>query len=182
MTQEVELSKAVSQALRHAAAEYGLRMDEDGWVALSDLAEVLARRDARWRDLTPARLESVLAEAGKGRHEIRGDRIRALYGHSAHQPVVLHTEPPPDILYHGTDPQAVPSILAQGLKAMGRQGVHLSESVEAAQRVGRRKSGSPTILRIAARQAHQSGIRFSRRGASVWLADHVPPAFVTANG
>ena len=62
---------------------------------------------------------------------------------------------------------------------MGRQFVHLSSDAETARQVGRRKTRSPVILEIQARPAHLAGVRFDRGNDMVWLADHVPPRFIT---
>jgi len=55
--------------------------------------------------------------------------------------------------------------------------VHLSETVEEAISVARRKTDQPVLLRIAATEAHQSGIAFYHEG-KVYLASHIPAQFL----
>jgi putative RNA 2'-phosphotransferase len=86
---------------------------------------------------------------------------------------------PPAILYHGTTPQAAVSIRTQGLKPMQRQYVHLSADVETAILTGRRRTNRPVILKIAALEAHRHGIAFYQGNDQVWLADFVPPQYIT---
>ena len=69
-------------------------------------------------------------------------------------------------------------VLTTGLKAMGRQFVHLSADVETATKVGMRKSHAPVILVVAAEQAFTSGVKFYHGNESVWLADEVPPQYL----
>lgn len=85
---------------------------------------------------------------------------------------------PPEWLFHGTSPTVLTDIQRIGLQAMGRQYVHLSIDVEAATAVGRRKSNTPIILQIAARQAERGGVAFYVGNDKVWLADGVPPQFI----
>jgi putative RNA 2'-phosphotransferase len=61
---------------------------------------------------------------------------------------------------------------------MRRQYVHLSRSVEMARLVGRRRDAEPVIMRVGAGAAAQAGITFYAGNDEVFLADHVPPAFL----
>jgi putative RNA 2'-phosphotransferase len=62
---------------------------------------------------------------------------------------------------------------------MARQYAHLSTDVQTAQAVGRRKDKDPVILRIAAQRAHEQGVMFYQGNETVWLADHIPAAFIS---
>lgn len=108
------------------------------------------------------------------RYEVRGDRIRALYGHSLPGRLAKEEARPPERLWHGTSPGAAGSILEEGLRPMGRQFVHLSVDRPTAREVGRRKAEGPVILAVRAREAHGSGVAFYRGNEKVWLAERVP--------
>ena len=86
---------------------------------------------------------------------------------------------PPTVLFHGTDPAVVEAIRADGLRPMRRQFVHLSSDAATAAQVGRRKARTPVILEIAAGAAHHAGVPFYLGNEMVWLADHVPPRFIS---
>lgn len=178
MTNLRRLSKAMAHALRHKPDRYGLTLDEEGWTAVSDLIAGLNRR-AKLGPITRDEIDAVLARPGKRRYEMKGDRIRALYGHSIPMKIKKETAVPPSRLYHGTAPETADLILRQGLKPMKRQYVHLSTDVETAQIVGRRKAHPPTILVVDAAAAHAAGVRFYPSQDEVWLADPVPPTFLT---
>lgn len=61
---------------------------------------------------------------------------------------------------------------------MGRQYVHLSVDRAMADAVGGRKAKSPTILSVRAHDAWAAGVPFYAGNDNVWLADHVPAAFL----
>jgi putative RNA 2'-phosphotransferase len=173
------LSRTVSHALRHAAEAYGLTPDSEGWVRVEALLEVLARQSPHWMSLGESDLHNMIRLSAKQRHELRDGRIRALYGHSASGRVEKPAKRPPETLYHGTDGLAASLILLEGLKPMARQYVHLSADEATARAVGIRKDRHPSILLIRAGDAWRSGVAFYEGNPSIWLADHVPPAFIS---
>jgi putative RNA 2'-phosphotransferase len=62
---------------------------------------------------------------------------------------------------------------------MNRQFVHLSADRETAHDVGRRKASRPVILVIDAAGAHSAGIDFYHGNQMIWLAEHIPPAYIS---
>jgi putative RNA 2'-phosphotransferase len=172
------LSRVISHALRHEPWLYEIELDAEGFVPLATLIEALGKTDRRWRDLGPAEFHEMIANSAKQRHEIVGDRIRALYGHSLPGRLTHEPAPPPELLYHGTGPEAAERILLEGLKPMNRQYVHLSPGRDVAIEVGRRKAAAPVILHVAAAEAAIAGIQFYRGNVHVWLADEVPARFI----
>jgi putative RNA 2'-phosphotransferase len=173
-----DLSRVISHALRHQPWLYELELDDAGWVQLDDLLAALRAEDAAWAGLKEADLLRMMAQADKQRYEMRGGRIRALYGHSTPQKLSKEPAEPPAILFHGTAPKTTTLIRKHGLRPMGRQYVHLSVDSATAAQVGRRKANDPVILRIRAGVAHREGVRFYRGNDLVWLADVVAPAFI----
>jgi putative RNA 2'-phosphotransferase len=172
-----QLSKTVSHALRHAPWAYELELDEHGAVPVGELIDTLRQR-RRWADLDAAMLHEMIATSPKQRFVIEDGKIRAFYGHSLPGKLSKAPAEPPDILYHGTSPQMVAPIMAQGLLPMRRQFVHLSADRETAQLVGRRKASEPMILIVRARQAHAAGVPFYLGNEKVWLADSIPPEWI----
>lgn len=61
---------------------------------------------------------------------------------------------------------------------MQRQYVHLSETVEQATVVGKRKDKHPVVLTIATDVAQSLGVVFYRADSAIWLADPIPAAAV----
>ena len=62
---------------------------------------------------------------------------------------------------------------------MNRQYVHLSADLETAREVGRRKSRQPVVLVVDAGAAHDDGVRFYHGNQTVWLADGIPPRYIS---
>lgn len=173
-----DLSRAVSHALRHEPWVYELELDEQGWVSTASLATAL-RQERRWSALTADDVAMMVATSSKQRHEIDGDRIRAMYGHSIPGGISRTPAEPPSLLYHGTSPESAAVILVAGLRPMARQYVHLSVDREMARSVGSRKAGEPRLLVVAALDAAHAGVVFYAGNDKVWLADEVPAEFIS---
>jgi putative RNA 2'-phosphotransferase len=121
----------------------------------------------------------MIRDSEKQRHELRGDLIRARYGHSLAGRLARAKATPPEVLLHGTSPVAAREILTGGLLPMGRQYVHLSADRATALAVGCRKHENPVVLRVEATRAQAEGVAFYRGNDQVWLADNIPPEYIS---
>ncbi|MDH3976665.1 MAG: RNA 2'-phosphotransferase [Deltaproteobacteria bacterium] len=175
----VKLSKAVSHALRHEPWLYELELDEQGWVLIKDLLTALRSHQLEWNNLNQDDIAQMIVTSSKKRHEINGNHIRALYGHSVPGKLLKKKAEPPEQLYHGTSSSILNRIMESGLLPMGRQFVHLSVNIDIAEQVGRRKDEQPAILLIAAKEAYAKGINFYVGNDTVWLADNIPAEFIS---
>ncbi len=174
----IKLSKEVSYALRHAPWEYELELDDEGFVPISQLLHSLNSSKEYEREITKEDLEYIIEHSDKKRHEIVGDKIRALYGHSLPNKIEKIKAIPPSVLYHGTAKRFLDSILKDGLLPMSRQYVHLSVDTDMATLVGKRRDKEPIILEIDAKQASDDGIVFYIGNDKVWLADKIPAKYI----
>jgi putative RNA 2'-phosphotransferase len=84
----------------------------------------------------------------------------------------------PATLYHGTDPDNIPSIEADGLRPMNRQAVHLTDSEEEARKVGERHAADPIVLRVSTEALQEQGLDISKDGTFIYTVEHVPPACI----
>lgn len=175
----VRLSKTVSHALRHQPDRYGLNLDKEGWVPV---AELLAALHRRWPGLSEADLAAMMAAGDKQRFEMEGGRIRARYGHSGPNRVVLETAIPPPFLYHGTTRRNLAAIRHDGLRPMRRQFVHLAADIPTALATSQRRPGPHVLLAVDTRAAHDAGVPFYRGNTDIWLAGPIPPAFIASEG
>ena len=171
------VSRMLAYWLRHRPDAAGLELSEDGWAELARVIEALAREGVT---ASEAELHAVLGAPGKQRFELdeRGLCIRAREGHTVAVRIERPTPPPPERLYHGTVSRSLPSIRRQGLTPRGRTHVHLSERIEEAVAVARRR-GEPVILEVRARELAVHGVRLERSSSGVWLAERVPPELVS---
>ena len=174
----IRLSKTISHALRHQPCLYELELDDEGWVQVEALLSGLRGHRRSWRSLAEDDIVRVMEAADKQRFELRGGRIRALYGHSTSRRLAKVPAAPPKVLFHGTSPSSAELILLKGLRPMGRQYVHLSADRETAVLVRSRKAPEPVIFEIEALDAHAAGVAFYLGNEQVWLADEVPPAYL----
>jgi len=171
------LSKTLAHALRHAPWIYELELDEAGWTDVTAVLEALGSR-RRWSDVGLADVAYVIEHQNKERYQLQGEKIRALYGHSLQAKILKEPARPPEVLFHGTSPEAAELILTHGLKPMRRQYVHLSVDRETAVDVGKRKAEQPVLLYVETGAAVEAGISFYRGNDLVWLADVVPAAYI----
>jgi putative RNA 2'-phosphotransferase len=173
----VARSKKLSWLLRHGARESGLAMDEAGFAPVADVL--------RLTGLSRAQLEAVVADNSKSRFELRGERVRAVQGHSPEGTpvtleglersweVVLGDAP----LYHGTSVSAARSILdSEGVHAAARSHVHLAPAVDAT--VGKR-AGVDVLLVVSPVRLRAAGLSVFRAPNGVLLARAVPRDAVT---
>jgi putative RNA 2'-phosphotransferase len=173
-----QLSRTLSQALRHEPWLYELEIEEEGWISIDLLLAALRQEQGEWSNLNEANLIDIISSSSKKRHEIRNGKIRALYGHSLPGKLSKRLAEPPKVLYHGTSPSATESIRTEGLKPMNRQYVHLSVDIETAKQVGQRKTKRPMILEVRSYAGYQAGMKFYQGNDCVWLADYVLPDFI----
>jgi RNA:NAD 2'-phosphotransferase (TPT1/KptA family) len=137
---DIRLSRAMSRCLRHQALEMQVVMTDEGFVKVADLAKALST--------TEIEILRVVGDPTEPRFELVGDFVRALYGHS----LPVNVTPSlsigvPTKLFHGTSWEAIDDIVQSGIKPMGRQRVHLTNSIHEAHAVATRK-GSPLVVEI----------------------------------
>lgn len=170
------VSRYMSYLLRHCPQS--LEMDAEGFVSVDELLEKISARYLVDKGL----ILEIVNESDRKRFEIKGNRIRALYGHTI--PVRLKFEEDRKIksLYHGTTPDAASKIMKEGLKSMKRKWVHLSPTMGIAKEVGIRRTQHPVVLEIDAETAIRDGIRFYRATDKVYICGFIPPKYVRITG
>lgn len=173
-----QLSKEISYVLRHAPHEYGLCLDDQGWVNIDALISAL-NDHGHFQSLTIGDIEKMIQTSEKKRHEICDGKIRALYGHSVNKKIEKEPTKPPDILYHGTAHKFLEKIFEIGLISKDRQYVHLSEDVDTATVVGNRRDETPVVLKIDSKQAWMDGIKFFFGNENIWLSDDIPAKYIS---
>ncbi|CAK6449673.1 unnamed protein product [Pipistrellus nathusii] len=129
---DVQLSKALSYALRHGALALGLPLGAGGFVPLRALLQL-----PQFRGFSAEDVQRVVDTNAKQRFALQpgdpgtGPLIRANQGHSLQVPdlELMPLETPQDLpptLVHGTFWQHWPSIRLKGLSCRGRTHIHLA--------------------------------------------------------
>lgn len=172
----MQLSKALSYALRHGALKLGLPLGADGFVPLGALLRL-----PQFRGFSEEDVQRVVATNGKQRFALRpgdpstGPLIRANQGHSLQVPELelMPLETPQDLpprLVHGTFWQHWPSIRLRGLSCRGRTHIHLATGLPGDPGVisGMRPNCQVAVL-IDGPRALADGIPFFRSANGVIL-------------
>jgi putative RNA 2'-phosphotransferase len=180
MVDHEKLSKFLAYILRHNPEEFNLTLDAQGFTSVDSVWAAIQKRFPNgrygWKDV----LEIVKGDkTGKKRYEIKENRIRAMYGHNAAVTEITYRPfVPPSVLYHGTNQPALALIKLEGLKALGRQYVHLTTSADRAITVAKRRSNDIIVLEILSAEAHAAGVVFFRPEPEHFLAKAIPPEFI----
>ena len=173
------LGKIMAGALRHFPEKFNLKMDEHGWVNLYSFIDAVRERSNRFRWLRPHHVEAVVATDPKGRYQIKGNELRATYGHSIDIDLDLPTEDIPEKLYYPTTNEEVDIILETGLKPVDRKMVHLSKTADDARTAGSHRAENPVIVEIDAKKAVENGLVIMQAGKTVYLTKDVPAEYLS---
>ena len=170
---EKSLSKFLSLILRHKPETIGIKLDANGWANVEEILRGVKNIDF-------ALLQKIVDENDKKRFSFNGDKtkIRANQGHSLNVDVKLEQKIPPAKLFHGTLEKNSVSIERDGLLKMNRLYVHLSEDLATAEKVARRRKGTPIIYEVNAEEMSRDGFIFYQSANGVWLIDNVPAKFL----
>jgi len=152
-----------------------LAIDGEGFAPWQEVVDMVQER---FYDVSEEQIRSLIAGAEKKRFEIRGDKVRATYGHSFPVDFGDTAGEPPAELYFGAARDLAESMLRSGLKPRDRQYVHLSVTAKEAESVARRHDPSPSLLVVDAQAAHAEGIRFYESGP-LFLVEQVPAKFLS---
>lgn len=170
-----KLGKFVSGILRHFPDKFGLEIDENGWISFEALAKVVGRK-YRWANKWV--LKAMVYSDEKKRYELKGDKIRARYGHSIDVKLTDMPEANEDTLYYGTSEEEANRMLEIGIKPVNQTYVHLSTTIERSLEVASLRTKKPIVFEIDAKQAKVDGIRIVKANDSIALAKEIPPKYI----
>ncbi len=168
-------SKKLSWLLRHGAQKAHVPMDAAGWC---DVPTVL-----RTLKMSAPELRVVVRDNNKSRLQWEGNKIRACQGHSTEgTPVTqdaleasweLYKGDEP--VWHGTNLDAMLSILEEGIVPGARTHVHLADGLES--RTGKR-AGVAVMLQVSPQRMRARGLPLFVSPNGVILTRYVPPACI----
>lgn len=173
------IQRAILGGLRHEDYLDELRRDCFGLSRLDEFIQLLQRKfhsldAARFHLLFQRSVERLLIEE---RIEIRGDKIRALYGHSLRGVIVGEMKWPQSPLFHATSNRHLDSILEHGLRPQSRTWVHLTSNERYADEIlgGHDYDGESVLLTVVPPLLEDADVTFRKPNSHVWLANHIPP-------
>ncbi len=155
--------------------EYGLFWDDDGTMPWKEFYWAL-QEDPRLRFVRESTVKELALLGHALPFVLDGSRLRLVAGSSS-LPLFSPVEPS-DRLFTGIRPQQLSAVRLDGLRAQHRSYVPLWAHKETAERMARRRTSSPLVLEIRAREAHAAGERFYQAGADFFLTRAVPASYV----
>lgn len=165
-----KLSQTMSYALRHKPENFGIVLTEDGFVTIKEFSQKL--------DIPVPVILQIVEEDEKQRYTIKDGMIRAAQGHSIKVKIPFEQRTAPATLWHGTNEEALKTILKTGLLPMSRQYVHLSENKETATNVASRRKSAVVLLKIDTQKLQQTNELVVSEN-NVWLTTQVPTDCIT---
>jgi putative RNA 2'-phosphotransferase len=176
--QTERLGRFISGALRHFPDDLGLAMNQHGWVDLEVLVDAMRTR-YKWSNRD--KLFSIIESDEKGRYEIKGNKIRARYGHSVDVDLDYEENTLPEV-YYGASREEVDILLEKGIRPVKQRYVHLSTSVDKAREVAKIHTEDPVLLVVNAQEAQDDGVAILSATENIVLADEIPPRYLSLIG
>ena len=173
------LARKLALVLRHAPEKFDLEMDINGWIDIKDIIRQFKKGNKRFHWLRPHHFTAIAETDPKGRYEVRGNTIRATYGHTVEIELDLPTDNIPDALYFPCDPEQAENLLEVGISPSGRAHVHLSATIRNAAEAGHVHFNLPTILEVDTAQMYAAGETIWHAGVTVYLTENVPSQYLT---
>lgn len=170
-----KLSRLMIGILRHFPEKFDLKMDENGWVDFEAFLKAVKRR-FKWANRWI--VKAIIYSDAKKRYELKGDKIRARYGHSIEVELKDMPEATEDVLYYGTSEEEAQRITEVGIKPVKQTFVHLSTTLEKSIEVAVLRTENPIVFEIDAKKARENGIRIIKANETIALAKEIPPQYI----
>ncbi len=178
---EIEgLGRILAGMLRHFPENYGVRLDDHGWVKIYSIVPAIRARRKSFGWLTARHIESMALTDPKGRYQVSKDHeIRAAYGHTL--PLEMDDLPtdniPPELYYQTTD-EELEFINETGISPSDKTWIHLSKTYRQAFVSGLYHVDSPTVVGIDTAKLADAGYPVYRATDDVFLVREIPPEFI----
>ncbi len=171
------LAKMLVYILCHRPDEFGLALDEEGFLPIRRLLAALTAEPG-WGHVRRQHLEQLSGLIQPYPFEIKGDKMRGVNP----GPARLRRPPgevPPALLYAAVPLKAHAAVAEHGLRPPPDQELVLAVTPEMALKLGKRRSPEPILITVQARTAHAAGLVFQGYGEGLFLTpDPLPREFV----
>jgi putative RNA 2'-phosphotransferase len=164
-------AKIIQYILGHRPDEFGLVLDEHGFIKIKTLIKAL-HEDVEWRFMRMSCLKELVLSLDPPPIEINGALIRATDRRNL--PVIRRPSELPKLLFSSIRRRAYPVVMEKGLTPGGDGHVILVSNRDMAVRLGRRIDNDPVILAIQTAAAQSMGGDFEQYGRAIYLADVIP--------
>lgn len=179
---EIEgLSRILAGMLRHFPQNYGIRLNEHGWIKVYSMVPAIRMEKKNFIWLTPYHLEAMVKTDAKERYALNSQHeIRATYGHTI--PIEMDDLPSdniPEKLYYQTTDEEYDFIKETGITPSDKTWIHLSKTYRQAYVSGLFHIDSPSVLEVDTVRLIQSGRPVYRATVDIFLTKEIPPEFVS---
>ncbi len=167
------LAKTLRYILGGAPDEFGLILDNEGWIQVKHLVQAL-NEEEQWKGTKATRISDLLWELEDCPFEIESNRIRLKSGQmESHAPPQKELFPPPAVLFIGVRRKSYPVIYDKGIHTQGQDEIVLARTPEMALRIGRRRDPRPILVEVHTQLAESHGSRFFSYGAHLFCTDQL---------
>ena len=165
-------SKLLSYVLGRRPYEFGLVLDENGFVSLQILLKAIGE-EKDWKFIREAHFHELLIQEPDPPIELAGSRIRSV--DRSHLPIHAISSDPPKLLYVCVRRKAHAHVLEKGISPTAYAQVVLSSDRDMALRMGRRNDSKAVLLSVFCNKCREQGVLFYQAGGSLFTAEHIPP-------
>ena len=165
-------SKLLSYVLGRRPYEFGLVLDENGFVSMQILLKAIGE-EKDWKFIREAHFHELLIQEPDPPIELAGSRIRSV--DRSHLPMHAISSDPPKLLYVCVRRKAHAHVLEKGISPTAYAQVVLSSDRDMALRMGRRNDSKAVLLSVFCNKCREQGVLFYQAGGSLFTAEHIPP-------
>jgi putative RNA 2'-phosphotransferase len=169
-------SKFLSYVLGRRPYEFGLILDENGFVSVQMLLKAICE-EKDWKFIRETHFNELLLWEPEPTIELAGTRIRSV--DQSHLPIPAISPDPPKLLYVCVRQKAHAHVLEKGISPCAYSRVVLSSDRDMALRMGRRNDSKAVLLSVSCNKCSEQGVLFYQAGGSLFTAAHIPPKCFT---
>ncbi|MBA3037019.1 MAG: hypothetical protein FP814_11070 [Desulfobacterium sp.] len=165
-----QISKFISYILERKPDEFGLVLDENGYIKIKSLLLALNEEDG-YKFVRRHHIDNLLPLIPESQLEIKDDQIRSKCRDNLPKQTI--SENPPKLLYTCVRKKAYNFTLEKGIFPVGNNRVVLSPEKDMAERIGKRFNPLPVVLTVNVQKALEAGVIFHNTG-DLYTSDTIP--------
>jgi putative RNA 2'-phosphotransferase len=169
-------SKLLSYVLGRRPYEFGLVLDENGFVSIHTLLKAIGE-EKEWKFIREAHFHELLIREPDPPIELSGNCIRAV--DRSHLPLHAICPEPPKLLFVCVRRKAHAHVLEKGISPSAYSRVVLSSDKDLALRMGRRYDPKAVLLSVFCHKCREQGVLFFQAGGDLFTAGHIPAGCFT---
>jgi putative RNA 2'-phosphotransferase len=167
-----KLAKFAAYILGRHPDEFGLVLDNDGFVAIREFLKAVNELEG-WKHIRQHHINEIILSSRTQTIEIHDRRIRARQRQAL--PLPVYCPSPPKLLYLCVRHKSYSALMEHGIRPTWHASVICSSNKESAEKIGKRRDPQPVLLTIHTLKSIEKGVAFHQYGDALFLADFIPP-------